>query len=256
MPGAFPRPQFCTTSWDDGHPLDLRVAELLTRYGLRGTFYVPMQSGRAMLTPSEIRQLSTAFEIGAHTLHHEDLTRLPARVARMEIVEAKHYVEDLIGKPCAMFCFPYGKYRRRHLVFARDAGYAGVRTSELMSVAFPRSENGIAVLPTTIQATPHNALVYLRNACRRFAWRSLANYVQHARGSTWERAAQTFLSLVMGRGGVFHLLGHSWEVEEHGQWRQLEEVLRKLADCGGSVISLTNAELSLSSLKEVKLLAS
>ena len=26
-------------------------------------------------------------------------------------------------------------------------------------------------------------------------------------------------------GGVFHLWGHSWEVEEMGLWRQLEEVL-------------------------------
>ena len=37
------KPSTCiTTSWDDGHPLDLRVAELLAKYGLQGTFYVPM----------------------------------------------------------------------------------------------------------------------------------------------------------------------------------------------------------------------
>ena len=27
---------YITTSWDDGHPLDLRVAGLLAKYGLRG----------------------------------------------------------------------------------------------------------------------------------------------------------------------------------------------------------------------------
>ena len=30
-------PAFLTTSWDDGHPHDFRVAELLTKYGLAGT---------------------------------------------------------------------------------------------------------------------------------------------------------------------------------------------------------------------------
>ena len=29
-----------TTSWDDGHSTDLRVAELLAAHGLKGTFYV------------------------------------------------------------------------------------------------------------------------------------------------------------------------------------------------------------------------
>lgn len=28
-----------TTSWDDGHPLDLKIAELLDKYGINGTFY-------------------------------------------------------------------------------------------------------------------------------------------------------------------------------------------------------------------------
>ena len=32
------RVAYITTSWDDGHPLDFRVAELLAKYGLPGTF--------------------------------------------------------------------------------------------------------------------------------------------------------------------------------------------------------------------------
>jgi SAM-dependent methyltransferase len=34
-------PTYITTSWDDGHPTDLRVAALLAKYGIAGTFYVP-----------------------------------------------------------------------------------------------------------------------------------------------------------------------------------------------------------------------
>src|SRR5688500_11915407 len=32
-----------TTSWDDGHPLDIRLAEMLARHGVAGTFYVPLR---------------------------------------------------------------------------------------------------------------------------------------------------------------------------------------------------------------------
>ena len=31
-----------TTSWDDGHPLDLRLAELLHKYDVPATFYIPV----------------------------------------------------------------------------------------------------------------------------------------------------------------------------------------------------------------------
>lgn len=33
-----------TSSWDDGHPLDLRVADLLARCGVKGTCYVPVRN--------------------------------------------------------------------------------------------------------------------------------------------------------------------------------------------------------------------
>lgn len=37
-----PRLSIMTTSWDDGDPCDLKVAELLRARGLAGTFYIPL----------------------------------------------------------------------------------------------------------------------------------------------------------------------------------------------------------------------
>jgi len=34
-----------TTSWDDGHLLDLRLAQLLQDAGLKGTFYISRATG-------------------------------------------------------------------------------------------------------------------------------------------------------------------------------------------------------------------
>src|SRR5438067_13209022 len=95
---------YITTSWDDGHPLDGRVAELLTKYGLRGTFYVPMAAETSTMSAAQMRDLSSTFELGAHTLHHVDLTDATDPVAWEEIAGPKSWVEDSTGRPCPLFC--------------------------------------------------------------------------------------------------------------------------------------------------------
>ena len=61
-----------TTSWDDGHPLDARVAELLSAHGFRGTFYMPLSNreGLPVMPPADVRRLGQGFEIGSHTIDH------------------------------------------------------------------------------------------------------------------------------------------------------------------------------------------
>src|SRR5579872_2823021 len=66
--GVMKSPTYITTSWDDGHPLDLRVADLLARYGIAGTFYVPATTAMGTMSAAQFRELIPNFEIGAHTL--------------------------------------------------------------------------------------------------------------------------------------------------------------------------------------------
>src|SRR4051794_21779274 len=56
LPGATAggKPVFITTSWDDGHPLDIRIAELLAKYDLPGTFYIPRASQRPTMEESAV----------------------------------------------------------------------------------------------------------------------------------------------------------------------------------------------------------
>ena len=162
-----------TTSWDDGHPLDLRVAELLARYGLQGTFYVPMTSERPTMTASQVREIAACFEVGAHTLHHADLTTLDDAAAGAEIAGSKAWVEDVVGAACPCFCFPKGHFRRGHLALARGAGISVVRTTELLSLDRPRRRDGLLVMPTTVQARPHSPAVYARNSAKRGAVRGM-----------------------------------------------------------------------------------
>jgi peptidoglycan-N-acetylglucosamine deacetylase len=80
---------FITTSWDDGHPLDLRLADLLRKYGLPATFYIPLANDLPVLTRPQVRELSADFEVGAHTVYHSDLLTIPEGAARREITDCK-----------------------------------------------------------------------------------------------------------------------------------------------------------------------
>src|SRR2546423_1311902 len=116
-----------TTSWDDGHPLDTRLAEMLEKHGLRGTFYIPTKAPNETMSATQVRDLSPRFEIGAHPLNHVVLTRSSSSdECRREIVDSKKWVEETTGKPCGMFCPPEGRFTAEHLGMIRDAGYQGV----------------------------------------------------------------------------------------------------------------------------------
>ncbi|MEJ7640411.1 MAG: hypothetical protein WKF75_21195 [Singulisphaera sp.] len=89
---------------------------------------------------------------------------------------------------------------------------------------FPRPTAGLWLMPTTLQAHPHGLAGYARNIARRAAFSNLWLYILHGRSVDWVELARSLLSEAHTRGGVFHLWGHSWELQEEGQWRRLEDV--------------------------------
>jgi peptidoglycan-N-acetylglucosamine deacetylase len=246
------RPEtYITTSWDDGHPLDLRVAELLHKYALRGTFYVPMTAANETMTAAQLQQLGLGFEIGAHTLHHNVFTHATEAQASREIIDSKSWVESNTGLPCLMFCAPEGKYRSQHLKMIREAGYLGLRSVELISLDFPLRKAGILLMPTTIQAHPHGFLTLARNAAKRAAFKNLWRLVVHLRSAEWPTLAQSLLLDALKFGGVFHLWGHSWEVQETGQWQRLEALFRFMSGFVSQATPLTNGQICRRCLSQV-----
>ena len=236
---------FISTSWDDGHPLDHQLADLLQAHGLTGTFYVPPRSQNVTMSPADVRRLADrGFEVGAHTLNHVFLDGADDATAEAEILGSRKWVQDTTGQPCPMFCPPGGKYADRELRLARAAGFAGLRTVELMSVDPPRRAGDLAVLPTTVQAHPHGRSAYLKNAAKRRSPANAVAYVRAGLPTDWVRLLQTQLDRVARGGGVVHLWGHTWEIEQHGQWPAVAAALallgRRAAD---GVPCVTNGEL-------------
>jgi peptidoglycan/xylan/chitin deacetylase (PgdA/CDA1 family) len=119
------RKAWLTTSWDDGHPLDFKIADMLSRFGLTGTFYIPHSAPNITMSREQIRDLGSAFEIGSHTINHVFLDGATDEQARTEIIDSKAWVQDVMGKPCPMFCPPGGKFADRDIKLIREAGYSG-----------------------------------------------------------------------------------------------------------------------------------
>lgn len=232
-----------TTSWDDGHPLDWRVAELLAKYSLTGTFYIPRFSHKPVMNRSQISELGNSFEIGAHTLKHVAIDKLSDAEARAQLSGSREWIEQLTGKICRTFCFPGGKFRNRQLALVHQAGYQAARTVELLSIAEPRQMGGLYVVPTTVQAFPHGISAYARNVAKRHSASQLTNFPAAILSKGWVSLAREMLTRAMEHGGVFHLWGHSWEIEERGQWENLETLLETVGSLREKWKSVTNGEL-------------
>lgn len=78
-----------------------------------------------MLRSEQVRALVDAsMTVGAHTMSHPILARLPAAAARREIAAGRETLESIIGKPVTLFAYPNGKpgddYTLEHVTMVRE----------------------------------------------------------------------------------------------------------------------------------------
>jgi peptidoglycan/xylan/chitin deacetylase (PgdA/CDA1 family) len=232
-----------TTSWDDGHVLDFRIAELLTKYRLTGTFYIPRSAPTGTMSAHHVRDLAIDFEIGAHTLDHVFLTDVNLARANDQIAGSKDWVEQTTGQACNIFCPPAGKFTRQHLKLIKAAEFSAVRSVEYMSLDHPRALEGLLMVPTTIQARPIPKSAYVRNFTKRFALRNCWLWILHARSPVWCDNVRRLLKATLASHGVFHLWGHSWEIQDHHQWDRLEYVFKLMSEVADKAPCVTNGDL-------------
>lgn len=158
-------------TFDDGHHGNRELVTLLERFGVRPTIYLcsgvvrgdglfwfrlpgvdpeplklmspaertialqatglPPELDRHALTPSEVRAMAPAVDFGSHTLSHPVLPLCTDATAAEEITASRIDVEEISGLPCSHLSYPNGDYTEREIGFARAAGYASARTTEI-----------------------------------------------------------------------------------------------------------------------------
>lgn len=230
-----------TTSWDDGHPLDERVADLLARHGFQGTFYVPLSNreGLPVLDPAALRRLDAGFEIGSHTLDHCYANTVPAAEWAQRVRDGKAGLEHQLGHRVAGFCYPGGKLRPGSKASVQAAGFAYART--VVNLHLDAGTDRYR-LPTTLQMYPHRRDVLMRNWLRGGSWRARATAARLALlGGGHAAQLHRLLDAALARDGVFHLWGHSWELEQHGLWGALGQFLASAASLVPAQARVDNA---------------
>jgi len=233
-----------TTSWDDGNVLDVRLAALLDKYGVKGTFYIaPNIKNR--LSNDEIIAISNKHEIGAHTMDHPLLTEISTEEIKKQIAQSKDYLEKIIGKQVRMFAYPAGDYNASIIDIVKSQGFEGARTTHDWSWIQPADAFEI---PTSLHVYPYP--IRPRVGSIRAGFQPLFhNLPKIIRFRLPLKAAFSCRGLFFAMfdrayadGGVFHIWGHSWEIDKYKMWEDLESVLKHISSCEG-VEFKTNGEI-------------
>jgi peptidoglycan/xylan/chitin deacetylase (PgdA/CDA1 family) len=238
-----------TTSWDDGHVLDKKIADLLKRCGIKGTFYIAQKGLQERLSDEEIKNLAQDFEVGAHTINHHELTTLTEEDAHEEIVDSKKWLENLLDKEVRSFCYPRGDFNQEVKETVRLAGFKLARTVKAFKLDFTDPFE----MGTTLHVYPYpwrkkdSKHLKFRSGILGFQpnrFRQAVDFgVPIFKNFSWFSLAKSMFDIFLQKGGVFHLWGHSWEIEKYGLWPDLERFLKYVSENKNFLIFATNNEV-------------
>lgn len=171
---------------------------------------------------------SRGFEVGAHGVSHPHLTQCDEQQLILEVDSCKKRLEDGLGKRISMFAYPRGEHNRQVIATLKQAGYEGARTTAMLArgLTFDAFR-----MPISARVFPHTRFDYLRNLAGGAHVSRAWVYATHFRDAiNWVGLAKSLFDSVLHDGGLWHLYGHSWEIEELRLWGDLREVLDYVAN--------------------------
>jgi len=126
-------PRYCVVTFDDGHGSNLEAAETMASLGLRATFFVikdECELRPEYLKPNDVVHIRRlGHSIGVHGKTHEWWTSLSDGRLQSDLLEAKTWLEDLLGEPVDTCSAPGGKISPRVRRNVLRCGFAAWCTS-------------------------------------------------------------------------------------------------------------------------------
>lgn len=132
-------------TFDDGYLNNLTNAlPVLQKHGFSSTCYVVdgllgqtnvWDAGigiaqTPLMTAEQLLQWQACGqEVGAHTKEHVDLLAISELAAWKQIANSKPALQNLLNQPVNHFCYPFGKFDKRHEVMAKQAHYETATTT-------------------------------------------------------------------------------------------------------------------------------
>ncbi len=204
-----------TLSYDDGVTEDIRLIEIMNRYGLKGTFNIcggqypeegePHNSTRTWghrLTYRAATELykNSGQEIALHANTHPRLEKLPTAQVAYEVMKCRENLEQQFDRIVRGMAYPYGSYSNEVVEVLRLCGVSYCRTT----VATEKFD-----IPTDWLRMP--------TTCR---------HVSERLGELTD----TFLDKKIGMNDqpmLFYLWGHSYEFARDNNWELIETFAQK-----------------------------
>jgi hypothetical protein len=117
-----------------------------------------------------------------------------------------------------MFCYPNGKYNQKVKEIVEKSGFLGARTCHLGNCDLPKDPYELKI---TLHASNSSPLMTLRTWIRsKISVRALLD---------WEYRAKILFDQFLESGGIYHIYGHSWEIDKNNEWKKLERVLQYIS---------------------------
>jgi peptidoglycan/xylan/chitin deacetylase (PgdA/CDA1 family) len=225
-----------TTSWDDGNPLDVRIADTLEQFGLVGTFYASTgPDGHRLINDQDLARIGSKHELGVHGQTHTIFPELPRAALADEIHWA---VEEMsrFGSVGSVVAPPRGKINASTSRFIGQLGF-GVRTGAIVGSGGVTRNS----LEPTFQLYPHEWKTIARNSVyqRRLPMASLL--VPFARKASLEDRFQQMLLAAAERQRYVHVWGHAADIHRLNLWGALRDLLAIATELGLTPVSNTEA---------------
>lgn len=134
----FPKKPFIIT-FDDGYKDNFdNVLPLTKKYGIKGVLFLlgdfsvmgnswdegeDVETNRMMTVEQKKAFAVNGWEIGAHTLTHQDLTKLDAERVRYELATSKLLLEEKLNIKVVSFAYPYGFYNDETKQLVKECGF-------------------------------------------------------------------------------------------------------------------------------------
>lgn len=201
-----------TFSYDDGVTQDIRLIELLNKYGLKCTFNLNSERlgtnkilhpesqriSHYKIHPSDVRTVYEGHEIAVHTLNHPMLPTLDDDEVIRQVEQDRLNLSELAGYEVVGMAYPGGGVNHDR------------RVAELV-----KNRTGVQYARTIIS----NASFAPQTDLYRFQ-----PSVYHLDFDKMMELGQKFIALKTDKPQIFYIWGHSYEMDYCSDyWRKLED---------------------------------
>lgn len=202
-----------TLSYDDAIVQDIRLIEIMNKYGLKGTFninsgwYLPENTvrekfqGRLKLSEAKKLYSNSGQEVAVHTLNHPFLEKMDTAEIIYEITEDRRAIERDYGKITRGMAYPFGTYNDKVIDVLKKCNIAYARTTK-STYSFEFPEDWLMLHPTC-----HHNYENLEELIKRFVEKQ--NKYNNCE--------------------MFYLWGHSSEFDDRDNW----DVIERFAEYAG-----------------------